>query len=80
MPVSMLTNFGMNMLGGARAAKAPGGAFLTLLLLALVSLLIRAYLVQLTWNMVADKFSADARPVTFWDALLMVILVQNLVN
>ena len=84
MSSNQVANFALQMIGGAKAPSAPKGmggvGFLSLFALALLSLLIRAYLVQFTWNMVSPKFNSEAQPLSFMDALLLVILVQNLVN
>jgi len=91
MVFNILSNYGMKLVqkGGAKAVMQPGNGmnFLFLFGIALISLLIRAWLVQVTYNSVAPKLgenhgvdSRNFRPLTLMEAILLVILVQNLVN
>ena len=66
--------------GGAK--KGGPGGMVGLFLIILVSLLIKAFLVQLSWNMVMPRLLTKESPVrdtvTFSEALMLVILVSNL--
>ena len=91
MVLNVLSNYGMKLIqqGGAKAVKAPGvgGNFLMLFTAALIALLFRGLLVYLTYNSIAPKLAENVggdpgkfRPLSVMEALLMVILIQNLFN
>ena len=91
MVFNVLSNYGMKLIqkGGAKAmmVRGTGINFLAVFAVALLALMIRSYLVQLTYNAVAPKLvenlgvsSENFRPITFMESILLVILVQNLLN
>jgi len=91
MVLNVLSNYGMNLVqkGGAKAIVQPGNGvnFLVIFAMALLSLFVRAWLVQMTYNSVgpklAENYGADARnfrPLTLMESVFLVILIQNLVN
>ena len=61
---------------------AKGGNMVSLFFIMLISLLIKALLVQLSWNMVMPRIlnnkSGLRDTITFSEALMLVILVSNL--
>lgn len=77
--------------GAPKMGKNKGLMMLSALVAIVVSLLIRAVLVHLGWNLVVPKLvaslsenpgkaMANFRPLSYSDALVLVILVSSLVN
>ena len=91
MVFNVLSNFGMKLIqkGGARAVVTRGSGInmLALFAVALLALMMRAFIVQITYNAVVPKLvenlgvdSTNFRPITFMESILLVILTQNLLN
>jgi hypothetical protein len=67
--------------GAPKAGKHKGMMLLSALVAIVVSLLVRAVLVNLGWNMVMPKLTKGAVvPLNYTDSLVLVILVSSLVN
>ena len=62
--------------------KSGAGGMLGLLFIILLSLLLKAFLVQISWNLVMPRIlneNSGLRPqITFGESLMLVILVGNL--
>lgn len=91
MVFNVLSKYGMNLVqgGGAKAVMASGNGMNALVLfsIALLALLLRAFIVQLAYNGVGPKLMenhgvdpTNFRPLTFMESILFVILIQNLFN
>jgi hypothetical protein len=81
MVLDVLSKYGMKMIqkGGARAMGGQHMGFFAVFMMALLFLLIKSYLVYLTWNILVDRgVITMMRPVTFGEAIMMVILFNNL--
>ena len=75
----------MNMIGGNPMKNGSGPNMLMIFLLSLFLLLVKAFLVQYCYNMVAQRLILNSggdiknfRPLSFNEALLLVILVSSL--
>ena len=83
MVLNVLTNYGMKMIhkGGAKAMGGDGVGFLAVFLMSLLVLMIKSYLVYLTFNILVERgVITMMRPVTFGEAVMLVILFSNLFN
>ena len=91
MVFNILSNFGMNLIqkGGAKAVMGQGTGInmLALFIVAILAIMMRAFIVQISYNAVAPKLvdnlgvdSTNFRPITFMESVLLVILAQNLLN
>ena len=67
--------------GAPKAGKNKGMMMLSALVAIVISLLVRAVLVNLGWNMVMPKVTKGAAvPLNYTDSLVLVILISSLVN
>ena len=83
MVLNTLSNYGMKMIqkGGARAMGGDGVGFLAVFIMSLFVLLIKSYLVYLTFNILVERgVISMMRPITFGEAVMLVILFSNLFN
>ena len=77
----------VKLVGGGSNDLGLGLSTGSLFLYALLILALRSVLVMLTYNMVAPKIIQNTksevgefRPITFWESVLFVILISNLVG
>ena len=81
MVLSDLSKYGMKMIqkGGARAMGGQHMGFFAVFMMSLLFLLIKSYLVYLTWNLLVDRgVFTMVRPVSFGESIMLVILFNNL--
>jgi len=73
----------MGLIGGAIKNKInkmeSGTSFLTLLLIGLLLIFIKAYIVQISYNNIVEKITGNTYKLTFMDALFLVILFMGLI-
>jgi hypothetical protein len=76
------------MSGGAAKVMNSGTGWFSLFLVTLFFFFVKAWLIYVTYNMVVPKIMASMnvqgwdrfREISYWDALLMMILFNNLMN
>ena len=72
----------MGLIGGAikKGIKeiSPGYNFITMLLIGLLVIFIKAYIVQASYNHVVEKITGNKYKLTFMDSLFLVILFMGL--
>lgn len=72
----------MGLIGGAikkGMKESSGYNFITLLLLGLVVIFIKAYIVQVSYNHVVEKITGNTYKLTYMDSLFVVILFMGLI-
>ena len=72
----------MGLIGGAikkGMKESSGYNFITLLLLGLVVIFIKAYIVQVSYNHVVEKITGNKYKLTYMDSLFVVILFMGLI-
>ena len=73
----------MGLIGGAIKSSIkkinPGMNFLTILIIGLLIILIKAYIVQISYNNVVEKVTGNTYKLTYMDSLFLVILFMGLI-
>ena len=73
----------MGLIGGAIKSGIkkfdPGMNFFTILIIGLLIILIKAYIVQISYNNVVEKVTGNTYKLTYMDSLFMVILFMGLI-
>ena len=73
----------MGLIGGAlkkgMSELEPNVGFFTVLLIGLLVIFIKAYIVQVSYNHVAEKITGNKYKLTYMDSLFVVILFMGLI-
>tara|TARA_B100001059_G_scaffold236164_1_gene285198 strand:- start:1506 stop:1727 length:222 start_codon:yes stop_codon:yes gene_type:complete len=73
----------MGLIGGAikkgMSEMSPNVGFFTVLLIGLLVIFIKAYIVQVSYNHVAEKITGNKYKLTYMDSLFVVILFMGLI-
>ena len=73
----------MGLIGGAIKKGmnefSPNSNFLTLLLIGLLVIFVKAYIVQVSYNQVVEKVTGNKYKLTYMDSLFVVILFMGLI-
>ena len=77
--------------GGAKKTKNNFGMVIYALILVIISLIIRIFIVYYSYNLLVpklistfsenpDKVLSHYRPLTYWEALILIILISSLIR
>jgi ABC-type uncharacterized transport system permease subunit len=73
----------MGLIGGALKSGItklnPGMSMITIFIIGLLVIFIKAYIVQVSYNNVVEKVTGNTYKLTYMDALFMVILFMGLI-
>ena len=73
----------MGLIGGAVKSGItklnPGMSMITIFIIGLIVILIKAYIVQISYNNIVEKVTGNTYKLTYMDSLFMVILFMGLI-